>query len=365
MKKIIFTLILIFISFKNYAAECTNLTTTYNLEKKYVLNNIRVYYSLIGVDKVNDTTDTNNNNIPDYIENAALQASTMYKAAVELGLRGPLESPRYLETNTQYIDFIAQGAGTGSSADEAYILTGILAGADGICSIRSNINPNLVGLTTRQDTLTVAHEVAHHFYNGYSMYQQNWFEGNHINGSWITESFSEWLEMILRNGELRTNGTEKLPATIDEIKLNIFTTPYVYDAGKVLDRIIKLADKGNGTVIFSNNLLQKKYLDGKNIIQDQRLRGVNIVKQILQRIDADDNSFASKFNLNSYKWPERYQRGCEATPARYCSDEINKRVLNIYRDLLLEIPNSNLTSEEKLEINNFINAVNSYQYWKK
>jgi hypothetical protein len=66
------------------------------LDRKLVVDEFRIYYSLSGEDALPDVADVNRNSIPDRIDNIALQLVTARKLFVDvLKLRHPLQGPRY------------------------------------------------------------------------------------------------------------------------------------------------------------------------------------------------------------------------------------------------------------------------------
>src|SRR3989344_4234663 len=97
----IFVCLLIYIlSFNLHAAgKCliTNATYIKALDKRYVSEGLRIFYTLNknSPDAVADLTDTNINGVPDYVENISIQFNTSRKALNRLGFRDPLQSPRY------------------------------------------------------------------------------------------------------------------------------------------------------------------------------------------------------------------------------------------------------------------------------
>lgn len=70
------------------------------LEKKYTLNQVRVFYSKTDPEKLTFLQNIKSNGILDYVKNIVLKADTMIKAAQEFGFRSPLDSPRYQDTIT-------------------------------------------------------------------------------------------------------------------------------------------------------------------------------------------------------------------------------------------------------------------------
>lgn len=107
MKKIIPTFLLLSCSTIGSAASiCSTDSSTYsNLEYIYKAGKIRVFYSTnpSSPDNLPIKTDINNNSIPDYVENVALQANTAADVFTHIGFVHPLESTRYKNV-VNYID---------------------------------------------------------------------------------------------------------------------------------------------------------------------------------------------------------------------------------------------------------------------
>lgn len=79
------------------------------LEKSYVLNNVRVFYTVVapssGADHrlpLQSQIDSNDNGVPDYIENIATQADVARKVYNSLGFTDPTLTTKFLAA--KYID---------------------------------------------------------------------------------------------------------------------------------------------------------------------------------------------------------------------------------------------------------------------
>lgn len=89
------------------ASNCgTSTSTLPTLDSVYKSGKFRIYYSTNpnNTDYIPDQTDINNNSIPDYVENVAIQATATTEALSLLGFVHPLDSERYKNV-AHYIEY--------------------------------------------------------------------------------------------------------------------------------------------------------------------------------------------------------------------------------------------------------------------
>jgi hypothetical protein len=141
------------------------------LDKNLIVDEFWIYYTLSGEDALPDAVDTNDNSIPDRIDNIALQLTTArYIFNEVLKLRPPLESPRY-KGDAKFIDIHVgsppfspgEGKTTGSAGDAAVNYYRLTDPDEGVRVLSIDIMNTLP-----VKNVTPAHELFHLYQYGYS-----------------------------------------------------------------------------------------------------------------------------------------------------------------------------------------------------
>ncbi|GAA5010865.1 hypothetical protein GCM10023206_18830 [Acinetobacter puyangensis] len=292
-----------------------------NLNVVYLNNKIRVYYSndLNNIDFIVDRVDINRNNIPDYVENIAIQANATLDVLNHLGFINPLESQRYKGV-AQFIDIhLISVKGNGVAYEMPAMWGNKKSKQDKIALlvvIRNNIE-NFPG----DYWTTVTHELFHLYQYGYSQFK----------GGWYLEGMANWAERSLRAGAVGRNYNQKLPQTQAELE-KIYNTPYNH----LWHRLAVLSDKTDGTMKLPQSLLSQTYVDGSKVFKDDKLRGYKFMRRILENLTIASNEISIQNNRDPYYWAEKDQRSALNRPI----------ILRVIQQTMHEF-GMNKTSEEK------------------
>jgi len=150
----------------------------------------RVFYALEGESALSreQQTDTDENGVPDKVQNIARQLVVARRLYVEVfKLRHPFESPRYRDRVKFFDVHVA------SMPDGTYGSAG-----DGIVNYMRPTDPKggyeVLTIDVTKDVpctnLTPAHELFHEFQNGYTLFKNAWY----------AEGTARWAEYALREG---------------------------------------------------------------------------------------------------------------------------------------------------------------------
>lgn len=263
------------------------------LDNMYKSGQFRIYYSSnpASKDYIQDQTDHNRNNIPDYVENIAIQANATTSVLTHLGFIHPLESKRY-KNITHYIDiYLYSISGNGVAYDypgnwvsESF--------KEKKCALSVAVRNNLENFPGRYWT-TVTHELFHLYQYGYSQFK----------GGWYLEGMTNWAERSLRIGAVGRSYDQQLPQTQDELE-KIYNTPYNH----LWHRLAVLSDPGDGTMHLSRELLNRRYVDGSKVFKDDKLRGHKFIKRVLENFAQASDKKSKEQDWSSSYWAEKDQR---------------------------------------------------------
>ena len=170
------------------------------LDSVYKSGKFRVYYSTnaTNADYIQDQTDVNNNQIPDYVENVAIQANATADAFTYMGYKHPLESDRY-NGAVDFIDIhIKAIKGNGVAFESPSFASQNKAIKEGKCSLGIDINNNL-GVFPGTWSV-VAHELFHTYQYGYNQFKKTWY----------MEGTANWGERVIRGGANGAQGGDGL-----------------------------------------------------------------------------------------------------------------------------------------------------------
>lgn len=303
--------ILFFLPIYSYASSYLS-----TLDKIYKQDEFRIYYTLDGDNALpkKNQIDSNNNKIPDYVENIANQLSEASKLLIDnFKFIHPLAQPRF-KGKAHFIDIhlipIKVNGAAGDVVDEK--------------------NSSLVikfSLDLVPYTLTPLHEFFHLIQYGYSMF----------NNRWSMEGQARWVEYAFRKG---TGKHKKLPSTIQEINE---LTKTIYESSYFWERIAFLSDKSDCS--FNHEKEYKNIFTDKYWIEDEKLCGIDIIKNILENYQKYDKEVAKLYGFTQYGWSEKEQK----------SPNNDLYILLAIRDTLNNIQNKNT------EIIDFINVINRYK----
>jgi hypothetical protein len=264
------------------------------LEQRFVQDEFRIFYTLTGPNALpaTDRTDSDRDGVPDKIQDIARQLVVARRCFVEvLGLRHPLESPRYkgrvkfIEVNVWALE-----NKNGSAGDAIVNYHRPCDPPEGVEVVTIDLAAKL-----RPGNLTPAHELFHVFQNGYSLFKNPWYY----------EGMARWSEDLLRAGT-GTAGT--LPADAAALE-NLFKQSY--DASRFWQALARATDPA-GKVTVPPDLRELRSLgSSKPIIEDDTFHGAALMKALLEEFDREDDGVSREQNLNPLDWPEARQRATE------------------------------------------------------
>ncbi|MFW1737133.1 peptidase MA family protein [Acinetobacter sp. ULE_I001] len=287
----------------------------------YGNKNLRIFYTISGENALEFPEDQNKNNVPDYIENIAIQANSIRKAWTLLGYQDPLKSPRYKE-RVRYIDIQIQklnGLGLAYDEPHQHINNPLKQNA---CALVILISNNIPNLTTNSST--VAHELFHLYSYGYTMFKQ----------PWLTESLAAWSEGLIRKGKVGAYGERSLPKNPENF--DKFILNRTYKTSQLWSRLTTLIDISNGQLDLPPMLLQTKYTDGQFVFHDQFLKGTLFMRTFLENLGNSDRRISNLNNWKLYRWKESQQRSSHFDP-------------QVLETLLETLEKSNKSNAEKKE----------------
>lgn len=327
MKKIIPTFLLLSCSTIGSAASiCSTDSSTYsNLEYIYKAGKIRVFYSTnpSSPDNLPIKTDINNNSIPDYVENVALQANTAADVFTHIGFVHPLESTRYKNV-VNYIDIhlVNQDGGV------AYEIPAKMPNrpdTENKCSLKMVISNRLDSFPGEYWSL-VSHELFHLYQYGYSQFKRGWYG----------EATANWAERSIRSGGHKpVIAPNLLPATQEELKTKVYDVHY----NGLWSRIAELYEKNNGVMGLPSSLLNRKYTDGSKVIKDDSLSAYIFMAKFMDNLRLKSEQISYQNNWDPYAW------GTNKT-----LESNNPIILKVIQDTMYQ-SGMNKTEEEKAFLN--------------
>ena len=264
------------------------------LDRVYKSNQFRIYYSS-QVDNehyIPDQTDLNHNQIPDYVENIAIQANATTDALTVLGFKHPLQSARYKNV-AHYIDIHVlkmSGNGVAYELPSHWINK---ASKENKCALLLVIRHNLEGFP-RNNWTTVTHEIFHLYQYGYSQFK----------GRWYLEGMTNLMERLLKQGAQGGNGLTPLPSTSSELEQKVYNVPYNH----LWHRLAVLSDQTDGQLSLPKSLLNRTYLDGSKVFKDDKLKGHAFIKTVLENMDTMGHQLSKENNWDQYNWAETAQQ---------------------------------------------------------
>jgi len=259
-----------------------------NLQNVYQLNNFRVFYSLRGKNSLSDKSDLNRNNIPDIVENIALQlnvADQIYSNS--LGFINPLKNKRYTN-KVKYIDVHILNLQNHGSAGDSIIKYNYKYIKSSEKSISISVSNKI-----KFDNLTPAHELFHIYQNGYTMFKNRWY----------TEGTARWSEFLFKKG---TGKQHKLPQNIKQIDNLLSRT---YGAKFFWNRLLFLCAKNHRKFNISRELKKVVYIGSQQkVIEENSIHGYIFLLKIFQNLDYYDDVLSSEKGIESFSWKESEQK---------------------------------------------------------
>lgn len=292
-KKLVFSVFLIFSAQASAADNCrVSQQVLSSLDSRYVSGKFRIFYStqVQSPDFIADQTDLNQNHIPDYVENIAIQANASSDALTQLGFMHPLQSPRYQHA-AEFIDIhvtAIKGNGLAFEIPTQYINQ---ANKSGKCALIIQVRNNLEQFPGNWSTID--HELFHLYQYGYSQFK----------GGWYLEGMSNLMERLLRKGSQGGSGLTPLPSTAEQLQQQVYTVPY----NQLWHRLAVLSDPTDGQLDLPQALLDRRYIDGSKVFKDNRLKGHAFIKAVLENMQLQSDFLSKQNHWDQYNWAETEQ----------------------------------------------------------
>ncbi|MDP9804830.1 hypothetical protein [Acinetobacter calcoaceticus] len=249
-------------------------------EKKYYKSGkIRVVYTLNEIEQ----TDANKNNIPDYVENIAIQAKATIDALDYLGFVNPLNSPRY-NSEVNYIDIHVVSINyNGIAYDKPYVYS--FDGPKRNKALLIKLNSRLKNFPGNYWTV-VAHEIFHLYQYGYSP----------LKPSWYLEGMANWSERLLRKDDIDTKGRVLLPTSSSSLQNDIYQVPY----NKLWYRLAFLTKKNDSQLNLPDSIIKRTYVDGSLVFKDKSFSGYIFMRNFLSNLSLVASDRNVLLPLNRY-----------------------------------------------------------------
>ena len=297
-----------------------------NLDKVYILNEFRLFYSLNGKHSIVDKSDVNKNNIPDIVENVALQFDVSNKIFKNvLKFKSPLKQERYKTQKVKTIDIhFFNLSYSGNSGD------GVITYKYKIIKEYHNALSIAISNKIKVGNLTPAHELFHTYQNGYTMFKNRWF----------TEGTARWSEKIFEKG---TGKQKKLPSTVQDIQKLLTKT---YDAKYFWNRLVRICTKQPKVFNIPKSLKHITYIKNSQfVIEGNDIYGIDFMKLFFLNLDYYDDKATKDMGYKKYRWKESQQK--------YFKNNIY--ILNAIKRTIKQIK-----PKKSKEIESFLDVLNQY-----
>ena len=265
-----------------------------SLGQVFISKPFRLFYDVSGQHALKHQADKNHNDVPDIIENTALQLQVFHDILnQELGFMTPFESSRY-RNKLQTIDIhFLKSKNRGSSGDALvrYHYQKVKVATAQSLSIKLSS-----ALTT--GNLTPAHELFHAYANGYTLFKNRW----------LTEGTARWSEYILRKG----GGPEKhLPVTYEELK---DITEQTYETQYFWNKLSSVCTVSNSTFKSSQWNALEYIGSSTKVLLDDLIIGSDFIKALFVNLSLQDAQAAIDLGLPRYDWKEQQQKSKKNHP---------------------------------------------------
>jgi hypothetical protein len=287
-------------------AEAQTAPARKSLRHEYRLGKIRLYYDIEGPHAV-APDDVNHNGRPDQVEDIATQAWAAYTLFVEtLGFPDPFQTERF--RGAAFLDIHLLDKKTLGSNGVAY---------DELQRFRRATDPrdtlslsfNVANSVKAPHNLTPAHETFHIIQYGITYFKNAWY----------LEGMARWSERALGNGglgEVRYHGPWPMP---NDKRDQLFSMSY--QASLDFWNPLALMDDRQGEIPSQRvgpKLRELTYANGDRVLQDLRLNGWDLMREILLELaKADRVAFRE---LGYERWSEKNQNSPQNS--RYIHDAV-------------------------------------------
>ncbi|MCR2747928.1 hypothetical protein [Limnobacter parvus] len=256
---------------------CPNLPI--ELAHEYRVDGFLLQFDTEGKHALLNQDDSNNNQIPDLLEDVATQLQTMKRLMAHFGFVDPLSQPRYQSQQARAVQvrFLSM-SGNGLAFDE------VRQNSHGECVLLINLSSKL-----GPRNLTPAHEWFHLVQYGYTPFKRSWF----------LEGMARWSESALRKEASMPNFGSSLAGT------ELFAQSYNAQA-----YWFKLASQSSepSQHDFPESISGSRYLNGDPVLQDKVLHGPHRMRRALEALAILGANESKRRDLDPHHWPEAIQR---------------------------------------------------------
>lgn len=262
------------------------------LDRHWMRDEFRIHYTLSGVNALSaaDQVDSDHDGLPDKIQNIGLQLLTARRCYVEvLGLRPPLESPRY-KGRVKFIDVNVWSLGgkNGSAGDAIVNYHRPGDPPEGVEVVTMDLDVHLAAYN-----LSPAHELFHVFQNSYSQFKNAWY----------AEGTARWSEALFRKG-MAASGP--LPANRADVE-GLFKLSY--DASRFW-QALSLA--GADSIHVPEELRGIQYIgSSKPVMEKDAAQGAKWIKALFEALEHESDTVSKSEGIDPYNWAEARQHAPE------------------------------------------------------
>lgn len=259
-----------------------------SLDQILVNGNFQIHYATKGPQTLSNLNDSNGNDIPDVIDDFALQlkaAEHLYSDV--LGLTHPLQQPRYANAKHINVFVIAMKKGNGLAFDEVINDQTQNRKSDTGCAIRMYINRDL----RPSQNATPAHELFHLYQYGYAMFKRSWY----------LEGLARLLEEPFAGRRKRRQASTPLTCH-DVLSESYSASRYWWDQSETLDL---------PPIDIPDDLLSLRYVDGRPVFKEQSINNGKFISSVLESLQIASARVAESADLPLYRWPEKTQRSSQ------------------------------------------------------
>lgn len=269
---------------------CIKLPVEPTLE--YRTEGFLLQYDLTGANALDNQSDANNNQIPDLVEDVAIQLTTARALFTSFQFVDPLKQPRYKGQNAELVQVrFLKMEGNGLAFDE------VRRNRHGECALLINLS-NKLGARN----LSPAHEWFHLVQYGYTPFKRAWF----------LEGMARWSESGLRKDTSKTSFGSPVQDSA------LFSQSYEAQAYWAN---FAAADKKDTKQKFPASVTRARYVNGDAVLQDDVFVGPSRIRAALEALGRLGEQESTRRKLDPYAWPEATQRLTE-------HDEPMKQVLD-------------------------------------
>lgn len=267
------------------------------LDRQWQVDEFHIHYASRGSQALADLSDSDGNGVPDMIDDLALQLVTARRLFNDvLGLRPPLQQPRYALAKHIHVFVVELGGGNGLAFDEVASERDRPGGPGLPCAIKMFIDRKI----RPADNITPAHELFHLYQYSYTQFKSRWF----------LEGMARWVESAFV-GPHRLRADARGRTRID--CRDVFAQSYAASAYWWLQAAASAA----ADVPITDELRALHYRQGKAVIRVASFPNGRFLKPALEALQLASAEVARERNLALYNWQEQTQRSAQFDP-RIC-----------------------------------------------